>query len=236
MEIATSNDYITFDEFISRLFELRAECNHEHYLCEIFIPFLKSCSIDGVKIVPVFDDRATGPKTEATTPTKERMATICAKKDDGNYVVPDYIYVPLEYSFNNPMNPYLMVETKKPAILDDGIHYRDLSDYISENESEIRAEINAFNRGYVLFTDGLTWMFLTIVDDQIVESPKYETIRLIDKYEKYHKTNRVKAKHQDKHVDLSYIGLGRFDVEIEPNEWNRLKEQIRKMLTELKGE
>ena len=79
------------------------------------------------------------------------------------------------------MNPYLMVETKKPAILDDGIHYRDLSDYISENESEIRAEINAFNRGYVLFTDGLTWMFLTIVDDQIVESPKYETIRLIDK-------------------------------------------------------
>ena len=33
MEIATSNDYITFDEFISRLFELRAECKlstHAH--------------------------------------------------------------------------------------------------------------------------------------------------------------------------------------------------------------
>ena len=68
-------------------------------------------------------------------------------------------------SFKNLINPYLMVETKKPIILKDGVHYAALENFIAANKAELSSEINAFNRGYVLFTDGITWMFLMMNDN-----------------------------------------------------------------------
>lgn len=44
INIVTNNELITFKSFIERLFELHCECNHEHYLSEIFIPFFRMCS------------------------------------------------------------------------------------------------------------------------------------------------------------------------------------------------
>ncbi len=164
------------------------------------------------------------------------MTTICAKKNDDEYVVPDYIFVPSEYSFKNPINPYLMVETKKPIILKDGVHYAALENFIAANKAELSSEINAFNRGYVLFTDGITWMFLMMNDNnEIVESPEYETVCLVDKFESYYKTNKIKVKHQSKQIDLSYMGLDKFSVETDPEEWNKLKTQIRKLLEEIRS-
>lgn len=42
----------------------------------------------------------TGQKTDNETHALRRMKTICTIKEDGNYVVADYIFVPEDYSFN----------------------------------------------------------------------------------------------------------------------------------------
>ncbi|MCI5618103.1 MAG: hypothetical protein MR352_08515, partial [Ruminococcus sp.] len=57
IDIVTNNELVTFEAFIDKLFKLHYECNHEHYLSEIFIPFFQMCSIENAKIVPIFDDR-----------------------------------------------------------------------------------------------------------------------------------------------------------------------------------
>lgn len=222
IDIVTNNELITFESFIKRLFELHYECNHEHYLSEIFMPFFRMCSAENTKIVPIFDDRGCGPRTENETKSKQRMKTICApNKENGKYVVPDYIYVPLDYSFDNPKKAYLMIETKNPILIRDGNYYRDLCDYISEYYHELKAEIETC--GYVIFTDGLTWMFLEMNRGKITESEEYKTIRLVNKFESYHKTNRISVKY-----DIGISG-----VEEEPAEWNELKQRINQLLTYL---
>lgn len=222
-EIKNNDEEIKFDKFIERLFELDVECNHENYLSEIFIPFFRMCSPDNAKIIPVYDDRSCGPRTDNETEYKKRMKTICAVREDGTYVVPDYIYVPKIYSFLNPCKPYLMVETKKPILLQDGKYYKDLSDTINKNESELLAEISSC--GHVIYTDGITWMFLEIEGDRIVESKKYETVSLVDKEGRYYKTNKISIKRDEKYKD---IGKGK--ISVEPEEWNKLKKTITQLV------
>lgn len=232
LEIAADNQQISYGFFMKRLFELHYDCNHEHYLSEVFVPFFQMCSTDNTKIVPIFDDRSCGPRTDNETESKRRMKTICAKKENGEYVVPDYIYVPSEYSFANPQKPYLMVETKNPVlIIREETHYRDLSHYVIDNQTELRAEIEAC--GYVVFTDGITWMFLEERDGEIVESDTYGTIRLVNKFESYYKTNRISMKYGIVQMDLSFMNEGVYDVAEEPEEWNVLKNRITELLQNL---
>lgn len=77
--IADNEECISFDYFMNRLFEIINDCNHENYLGEVIIPFLRSCCIEETKIVPVYDDQASGPKTDNETEIKKRMKTICVK-------------------------------------------------------------------------------------------------------------------------------------------------------------
>ncbi len=231
--IADNGELITFTSFMQRLIEIWRDCSNENYLCEIFIPFLKMCCIEGTKIVPVFDDRAMGPKPKNETDHKKHMKTIGADKGDGEYIVPDYIFVPADYTYFNSKKPYLMVEAKAPAFLKDGKCYRDLEDSIQYNKIEIDAEIEACNKGYVLYTDGITWMFLKHEGNKIVESKDYPTIRLVNKFEPYHKTKYIELKKETKHIDLSFMGAGIFDIETDPKEWNKLQEQIKKLLREI---
>lgn len=231
--IVGNEECISFDYYINRLFEIIYECNHENYMGEVIIPLLRSCCIENTKIVPVYDDRATGPKTENETEIKKRMKTICAPKENGEYAVPDYIFVPKEYSFWKPMKPYLMVEAKKPTLLKDGIYYRDLKDQLLENKQQLEAEIQAFGRGYVVFTDGITWMFLKIENNEIIESKDYKTIRLVNLLDGYYKANKISIKKDARQVDLSFIGADIYDVDVEPKEWEELKETIKTLLEEI---
>lgn len=45
--IADNEECISFDYFMNRLFEIINDCNHENYLGEVIIPFLRSCCIEG---------------------------------------------------------------------------------------------------------------------------------------------------------------------------------------------
>lgn len=245
INIVTNNEEISFLSYMKRLFEIRQDCNNEHYLAEIFIPFLRMCCTDHTKIVPVFDDRKTGKQnTHNTTQAQKRMKTICAgtegdctETERDSYVVPDYIYVSLDYSFDNPTKPYLMIETKNPIIIkngrninDDLVYYRDLKDFIKEYEPQLLAEIKAC--GYVIYTDGIKWMFLEENNGEIVESTKYKTISLVDTGKKYYSTNSITVKHDIKQVDSGVIGEGICEVMDDPKEWQELKKTIKDLLCE----
>ena len=175
---------VTYDAYIKRLLELQRDCNREQYLSEVIIPILRMCCFDGLKIIPVYDDRATGRQTKNETACKRRMKKICAIKEDGGYVVPDYIFVKQDYSYDNPEKPILMVETKNPIIIS-GVKYRKLEDSLEKYESELVEEIKSC--GCVIYTDGITWMFLERQAGKIIESKKYRTVCLVNLHEKINK-------------------------------------------------
>ena len=211
-QLNTSSDKpeMTFERFMDRLFEIYNDCNQEVYYSEIFIPFFRMCAPPKTKIVPIYNERNFGPHTDNATKNFQRMKVISAPKENDKYVVPDFIYVPSEYSFDNPCKPYLMIETKAPVLHQGGHYYRNLRDYIDANYSELKAEIEACN--HVIFTDGITWMFLEQNEQgHIVESEKYPTIKLVDEHKKYYKTDLITIKHNNNTV---------------PFEWNNLKKQI----------
>lgn len=178
---------ISYEIYIKRLLEIQKDCNREQYLAEVIIPVLRLCCLDGIKIIPIYDDRATGRKTEKETICKQRMNTICARKENGGYVVPDYIFVEKDYSFDKPKKPLLMVETKNPIIINSE-KYRKLEESIPKYKNELSEEIKAC--GCVIYTDGITWMFLEIENDKIIESKNYKTVRLINLHERTNKVYR----------------------------------------------
>lgn len=230
-EMVSNTEKISYLDFITRLIEIHRDCNHEHYLSEVFIPFFQMCCSENLKIVPIYDDRSCGPRTENQTESKKRMRTICAPKREDEYVVPDYIFVTKDYSFLNPIKPILMVETKNPVFIKNETFYRKLSDFVVDNTSELLAEISSCK--YVIFTDGITWMFLEERDGKIMESNKYPSITLVDFHQAYYKTNYVTPKEKRISVDLSMLGLGLQPAIVEPDEWGKLKKQISDMLHEL---
>lgn len=82
------------------------------------------CCSEKLKIVPIYDDRSCGPRTENQTESKKRMHTICASEGDDKYVVPK------DYSFSNPIKPLLMVETKNPVFIRVETCYQKLLEFI----------------------------------------------------------------------------------------------------------
>lgn len=184
---------LSYTLYMERLNELLRDCTREEYLSEVLMPFFRMCCPENTKIIPVFDDRKSGPKVENDTEFKKRMETICALKDDNTYTVPDYIFVSNEYTVSNPIKPIIMVETKMPQILRDGNFYRPLQDTVKNNLGELLAEINSC--GAIIYTDGITWMFLCLNENgEIVELDGYETICLVDiNFEKkYYSTYEIK--------------------------------------------
>lgn len=204
---------VSYDVYIKRLLEIQRDCNREQYLAEVIIPVLKMCCLDNLKIVPVYDDRATGRKTENETVCKKRMKTICAVKEDGGYVVPDYIFVERDYFFDNPKKPVLMVETKNPVIIN-GERYRKLEDTLLIYESELIEEIKAC--GCLIYTDGITWMFLEIEAGKIIESKKYKKVCLVNLHEKVNKVYR-------------------FSTLLETIEWKQLIQNMRSLLVNIRS-
>ena len=124
-----------------------------------------------------------------------------------------YLFIKI-IAFSNPIKPLLMVETKNPVIIKDETFYQKLSDFVDANKSELLAEIRACK--YVIFTDGITWMFLEERDGEIKE--KYPSITLVDFHQAYYKTNYVARKQKRISVDLSILGLGQQRVILEPDE------------------
>lgn len=224
--MVTNNEKITYENYLKRLFEICKDCNREVYLSEIFMPLLSMCCPENMKVVPVFDDRNSGKKTENETNFTKRMKLICATTPTDAYVVPDFIFVPLDYSFDNPCKPYLMVETKLPLFpqykrASKGLYYCPLEKTINTfKDIELIHEINAC--GCVIYTDGITWMILENNQGKLSNKKNYDPVKFVNEYEYHSKRD---------------VGL-RITIKdsAEQDEWNKLKNQILKLLKEISNE
>ena len=206
---------MSFEEYYNRLIEIVRDTAHEAYMMDVILPLLRMCCVNEIKVVPVFDDRAVGRKTNKERKVLDRMKTISAP-NGSSYVVPDYIFVPKAYSYRNYMKPLLMVETKLPNIVikDDSLLYVDLNDSFRKYDSQIKAEINACK--YVVVTDGFTWLFLTKdKNGEIIEDKHYRSVSLLRK-----------GKHNRKIYEVS--------KKVNPPEWEKIPETIKSLLEELK--
>lgn len=238
-EIVTNNEQISFEHYIKRLHEIYRDCRQEVYFSEIFLPLLTMCCPEGMKVVPIFDDRRVGPLADESA-VQNRMHMICAPKgDNGEYVVPDYIFVPNTYSFDNPCKPYLMVETKLPNFpkykrANEGeIYYCPLENTIEMHSSQLLCEINACQS--VIYTDSITWMFLEEVNGKITEK-KNTTIKLVNQEDKsLYRGHLVTEKNNIVTIDLSFIdpSLENFDTVTVPTEWEELQTQIKELLEQI---
>ncbi|WP_405346575.1 hypothetical protein [Ruminococcus sp.] len=204
---------ISFEEYYNMLIEIVRDTSHEAYMMDVILPLLRMCCVDDIKVVPVFDDRAVGRKTNKERKVLDRMKTISAP-NGSSYVVPDYILVPKDYSYDNPKKPLLMVETKLPNIVikDDSLLYVDLMDSIRNYDSQIKAEINACK--YVVVTDGFTWLFLTKDKNGKIIKDK-ESVSLLRKGKRNRKIYEASKK-------------------VNPPEWKKIPETIKELLKELK--
>lgn len=204
---------ISFEEYYNMLIEIVRDTSHEAYMMDVILPLLRMCCVDDIKVVPVFDDRAVGRKTNKERKVLDRMKTISAP-NGSSYVVPDYIFVPKDYSYDNPKKPLLMVETKLPNIVikDDSLLYVDLMDSIRNYDSQIKAEINACK--YVVVTDGFTWLFLTKDKNGKIIKDK-ESVSLLRKGKRNRKIYEASKK-------------------VNPPEWKKIPETIKELLKELK--
>lgn len=157
---------ITFNEYKDLLNEIMLISPKEQYLHEIFMPVLRMSCPKGVVVVPVFDDRNTGRKSvsEKDVCHKNHMTNISAVHED-KCVVPDYVFMPAEYTYEkscdkgmkDELKPIVMVETKLPKITKNG-KYVPLSKELNKYKIELEAECAACN-GNLIITDGIMWIF-----------------------------------------------------------------------------
>lgn len=161
MDKSFQRELISFEEYTNRFEEIKNDCPQEVYFTEIILPFLRMCCPEGVKVVPIFADRRTGPKTTNKSHANTRMDFICAKNEEnakGGYIVPDFIFVPQKYSYAKPCKPYMMVETKLPYVFVEKkqeYKYIGLQSHINKKPIELLAETRAC--GGVIITDGIAW-------------------------------------------------------------------------------
>ena len=163
-------EYLTY---VSRLIEITIETQQEPYLCEVLMPFLRSCCYNiGVKPVAVFDDRGFKSKTnpEKTTSSIARLRKLlCSDDYKGKYSVPDYVFVDKNYCFDSDCKAVLLVETKVPKIekKNSTYTYKGVKVYLDNQRTkeQIRAEICEL-RNPILFSDGITWKLLSLGKDK----------------------------------------------------------------------
>lgn len=168
-----------FDEYWKLLWTIKRDSNVEQYYDEILRPIFREVveDMDNVKVIPTFDTRYRG---------KNRDKYRCITGDVDKLVWPDYVFVPINYTHDVPVSPYVKVEFKNPKISkkEDGMRYRSIYDPSLKFYNEIKSELS---ESPLILTDGITWLFLRESSDiEKIESEEgIEKLCFVDKERKY---------------------------------------------------
>lgn len=148
---------MNFDEYWKQLWIIKRDYDVEQYYDEILRPLFREAieNIDSVKVIPTFD-------TRTHNSSKRKTQYGCVANVNGNFVWPDYVFVPENYCNEKPVPPYLNVEFKRPNIVktsEGQLRYEKfgLKKVIEKNRSEIEGELR---KCPLILTDGITWFFL----------------------------------------------------------------------------
>lgn len=155
-----------FKEYWELLLTINRDSNREQYYDEIVRPVLKEAAkrVKNAKVVPTFDTRIH---------SNAKGLWRCVTGPSDNFVWPDYIIVPEEYTHIHPVSPYARVEFKTPNIkVDQGqILYHPMTPVSAKIREELAGELS---QSPLIFTDGISWLFLREPEDiKKADSNKY---------------------------------------------------------------
>lgn len=176
---------MNFNEYWKLLWTIKKDSDVEQYYDELLRPFFKEAIKDmkNVKVIPTYDTRYRG---------KNREKYECITGSFDKLVWPDYIFVPIIYSHNTPVFPYIKIEFKKPNIGQKGDRLLYYPIYKSSRsfQNEISSELST---SPLILTDGITWLFLKEQSDinKIKSEQDIERICFVDKKENYYSGNYV---------------------------------------------
>ena len=161
---------ITFQYDYQKLLEdIYDNARWEAYDDPAIIPVLSSCcEITGTKVVPVHETRKPGKQSNEPNKNKKKHfietyslteQTVVKKKGMVKEItrrvgIPDYVVVPNESSYDNPLPSIVNVEFKMPINLTSGYKECNPHNYTDEIIHQLRC------CKFIIFTDGVTWFFI----------------------------------------------------------------------------
>ena len=145
------------NEYISEIQYCYKNSRWEFSFYAVLYSFLCQFRSEQIKLVHCADWKSRGQKT--SQPMSENLKQCSIKftgKDGKEHIggIPDFQFVPSEYTYETPCKAKAFVEFKSPTFSDEGT-YKPLK---FKKTSEIEHEFE--NCDKIIFTDGISWYFL----------------------------------------------------------------------------
>ena len=145
------------NEYISEIQYCYENSRWEFSFYAVLYSFFCQFRSENIKIVHCADWKSRGINTSRYMIENLKQCSIKFIGKDGKECIggiPDFQFVPSEYTYENPCKAKVFVEFKSPSFSDEGI-YKVLK-YVKTLEIEHEFE----NCDKIIFTDGISWYFL----------------------------------------------------------------------------
>lgn len=208
----------------------------EAYYDPAIIPILSFCCEEaGVKVVPVHETRKSGRPNKDQNKKKHFIETYSVtkqaivkkngiKKQVARRVgIPDFVVVPNDSSYDDPMPSIVNVEFKLPSGLTTDYHECNPNDHVIEIKHQLEL------CDFLIFTDGVTWFFIRNGEG----NKDFHIDKSITLYDQANGKWKIayRTKYSDsekeffKSIDIAFDDNEK--VECAPPEWCELMEEIK---------
>lgn len=145
------------DEYLSEIQYCYKNSRWEFSFYAVLYSFFCQFRSEQIKLVHCADWKSRGKNTSQSMIENLKKCSIeFTGKDGKEHIggIPDFQFVPSEYTYEKPCKAKVFVEFKSPIFSDEGV-YKPLK---YEMTSEIQHEFE--NCDKIIFTDGISWYFL----------------------------------------------------------------------------
>ena len=167
------------EEYISEIKYCYKNSRWEFSFYAVLYMYLLQFRDENNKLILCADYKSRGKRTSVKVKKILQLCSVTLKEKNCIGGIPDFQFVPSEYTYENPCEAKVFVEFKSPSFSDEDV-YNPLT---YKKTAEIEHEFE--NCKKIIFTDGLSWYFLE--KDENVQEP----INLISDNENW---NKLKSK------------------------------------------
>ena len=222
MEIVENKNY-SYENYKNDIIKTYKDERLETYYYRHLINFLESIYYKDEKVINVSENK----KKKGL---HAKVQSVYADRGE----LPDFIIVPMDYSYENPKKPYITIEVKRPEIDIEGdliSRYNKLK--IEKNNKQLNSYFK--KTSYIIFTDTITWYLLIKEDKSILK----QEFSLVEKYqEKWgwkRKTNRLVSDEEKEFFNsMDFNTTEISEGKIEPVDWGELTKELSKLLNKSK--
>lgn len=166
------------DEYISEIKYCYENSRWEFSFYAVLYSFFCQFRNEQIKLVHCADWKSRGTNTSSFMSANLKNCSIKITGNDGKeYIggIPDFQFVPSQYSYEKSCKANAFVEFKSPRFTDEGIYIPLKYEKTSEIEHEFK------NCDKIIYTDGIYWYFL---EKQDIDSSE-ESVNIIDNPENW---------------------------------------------------